>query len=472
MNPSLRCCASAAWAVLILAGCAVGPDYHRPAVEAPAFKEAGDWKPAEPADQTPRGRWWQAYADPVLNGLEDRIEISSTTLQIAAAQYREAQAAAAIARAALFPSLSADGSADRARSAARPPFSGSIGNTVAAGLAANWEFDLWGNIRRGAEAGRAAAQASAADLESARLSVHALLAQTYFSLRVAETQENLYARLAEEYGRFLKITRNRYAQGVDTRADVAAAETQLKSAEAQVIDFNLQRAQLEHAVAILLGEPPATFSLPRTGLTSQPPVPPPLVPSEQLERRPDIAGAERRLAVACAQIGVAKGGYFPQISLSGAAGYQGTRFAGLLTSPNEVWSLGASAVMPLFDAGKVRAQVAQARAAYDASLATYRQTVLAAFQEVEDNLAAASFLAREVAVQNEAVAAAREAAAIALNQYQAGIVSYLNVVTAQAAQLAAERAAVELVGRQLNASVILLKAAGGDWRGSSSKSAH
>lgn len=463
MNASTLLCAGAALAGFVLAGCAVGPDYHRPAVEAPAFKETGDWKPAEPADQLPRGKWWQVYGDSALDGLEDRIEISSTTLQVAEAQFREAQAAATIAASALFPSVNVNGSADRARTAARPPFPGEVGNTFAAGLAASWELDLWGSVRRSAQAGRAAAEASAADLESARLSARALLAQTYFSLRVAESQEDLYARLVEDYTRFLKITQNRYAQGVDTRADVAAAETQLKSAQAQAIDYQLQRAQLEDAIAVLLGQPPASFSLPRTGITSRPPPPPPLVPSQQLERRPDIAGAERRLAAACAQIGVAKGGYFPLISLSGSAGYQGSRLAGLLSSPNEVWSLGGSALMPLFDAGKTRAEVAQARAAYDASLATYRQTVLAAFQEVEDNLAAAGFLAREVEVQNEAVAAARQSTAIALNQYQAGTVTYLDVVTAQAAQLNAERAAVDLVGRQLNASVILLKAAGGGW---------
>ena len=453
------CCA-----LLVLAGCAVGPDYKRPAVDAPAFKETGNWKPAEPAEQLPRGKWWEAYGDPVLNGLQDRIEVSSNTLRVAEAQFRQAQAAATIASSALFPSVSADGSANRARTPARGTTPASVANTFGAGLAASWEFDLWGQVRRSAEAGRAAAEAGAADLESVRLSLHATLAQTYFSLRVADTEQRLYERIVADYTRSLKMTQNRYAQGVDTRADVAEAEAQLKTAQAQAIDISLQRAQLEHAIAVLVGQPPAVFSLPAADLTIQPPAPPALIPSQQLEHRPDIAGAERRLAAASAGIGVAKAGYFPVISLSGSAGYQGPRYQGLFNAPNEIWSLGAGAVMPLFDAGKVRAQVRQARAAYDESLATYRQTVLAAFQEVEDNLAAAAILTQEAAVQAEALAAARQSAAIALNQYQAGTVSYLNVVTAQATQLAAEQTAVQLLGRRLNASVTLLKAAGGDWR--------
>ena len=454
----------AASILLVLTGCAVGPNYERPKVDAPAFKEAGQWKPAEPAAELPRGKWWEAYGDPVLNGLQDRVEVSSNTLQVAEAQYRQAQAAATIASSALFPSVSADGSANRASTPARGTVPASLGNTFGAGLAAAWEFDLWGQVRRGAEAGRAAAEASAADLESVRLSLHATLAQTYFSLRVADTEQRLYEGIVADYMRSLKMTQNRYAQGVDTRADIAAAETQLKTAQAQAIDLTLQRAQLEHAVAVLVGQPPAAFSLPPADLTIPPPVPLALLPSQQLEHRPDIAGAERRLAVASAGIGVAKAGYFPVISLSGSAGYQGSQYQHLFSVPNEIWSLGAGAVMPLFDAGKVRAQVRQARAAYDGSLATYRQTVLAAFQEVEDNLAAAAILTQEAAVQAEALAAARQSATITLNQYKAGTVSYLDVVTAQSAQSNAELTAVQLLGRRLNASVTLLKAAGGDWR--------
>lgn len=450
-------------AFLALAGCAVGPDYRRPAVDAPAFKEMGDWKPAEPGEQQPRGKWWEVYGDPVLNGLEDRIEISSNALHIAEAQYRQAQAAATVASSALFPSLNVDGSAGRSKSPARGSVAGGTQDSFGAGLSAAWEFDLWGRVRRSAEAGRATAAASAADLESVRLSIHASLAQTYFSLRVADTQERLYARIVADFARSLQIAQNRYAQGVDTRADVAAAETQLKTAQAQAIDLSLQRAQLEHAIAILLGQPPAAFSLAPADLTLTPPAPPALIPSQQLERRPDIAAAERRLAAASAGIGVATGGYFPVLSLSGSAGYQGPVFSRLFSAPNEIWSLGSSALAPLFDAGKMRAQVAAARASYEQSLGSYRETVLSAFQEVEDNLAATSFLAREAGVQAEAVAAARQSAISTLNQYKAGTVSYLNVVTAQSAQLDAERTAVQLLGRRLNASVTLFKAAGGDW---------
>ncbi len=446
---------------LVLAGCSVGPDYQRPAVDAPAFKEAANWKTAEPGEQIPRGTWWVAYGDPVLNGLEERVEVSSNTLHIAEAQYRQAQAAATLASATLWPSLNATGSAGRSKTSARGSTAAAVQNSFGAGLSAGWELDLWGRVRRNAEAGRATAEASAADLESVRLSLHAVLAQTYFSLRVADTELKLYERIVGDFQRSLKITQNRYAQGVDTRADVAAAETQLKTAQAQAIDLGLRRAQLEHAIAVLLGRPPADFSLARAELTVSPPATPTLVPSQQLEHRPDVAGAERRLAAACARIGVAKGGYFPLISLSGTAGFQGAESQTLFNAPNELWSLGAAAVVPLFNAGTTRAEVAQARAAYDESLGNYRETVLAAFQEVEDNLAAIGLLADEAAVQDQAVAAARQSAAITLNQYKAGTVSYLDVVTAQSAQLNSERTAVELLGRRLNASVILFKATGG-----------
>ncbi len=353
--------ATAVGFVLIGAGCAVGPDYKRPAVEAPAFKENGNWKPATPADAAPRDKWWEAYGDPVLNGLEERVSISSTTLQAAEARYRQAQAATAVARSALFPSINASGSADRSKSGSSSSNPGSIRNTFSAALDASWEFDLWGRVRRGTEAVRATEAASAADLESARLSVHATLAHTYFSLRVADTQQRLYARIVEDYNRSLQMTQNRYKQGIDTRADVAAAETQLKSAQAQAVDLSLQRSQLEHAIAVLIGQPPASFSLAPADLAITPPNPPSLIPSQQLESRPDIGAAERRLAAASAEIGIAKAGYFPVISLSGSAGYQGNRYQNLFSAPNEIWSVGGSLVAPIFNGGKVRTGVAQAR---------------------------------------------------------------------------------------------------------------
>jgi NodT family efflux transporter outer membrane factor (OMF) lipoprotein len=449
--------------LLGLAGCAVGPDYRRPAVDAPAFKEAGNWKPAEPSEQLPRGKWWESFDDPALNGLEDRIEISNNTLHLAEAQYREAQAAVTIATSARFPSIDGTASAQRSKTAARGNTSPEPQNSFGAGLAANWEIDLWGRVRRSVETGRATADASAADLESVRLSLHATLAQTYFSLRVADTEQELYARTIEDFTRSLQMTQNRYAQGVDTRADVAAAATELKTAQAQAIDLSLTRAQLEHALAILLGQPPASFSLATAELSLSPPPVPALIPSQLLERRPDIAAAERRLAAASAGIGVVQSGYFPTLSLSGSGGYQGSGFSNLFSAPQEIWSLGASALAPLFNAGRVRAGVAQARAFYEENLSSYRQTVLSAFQEVEDNLAATRILANEAAVQGEAVSAARQSATITLNRYKAGTVSYLDVVTAQSAQLNTERTAADLLGRRLNASVTLLKAAGGDW---------
>ena len=277
--------------LFILTGCAVGPDYQRPAVEAPAFKEAGNWKPAEPGEQIPRGKWWEAFGDPILNGLQDRIEISSNTLKVAEARYRQAQAAATITNSALFPSLNATGSANRGKSSQRNALPGFTQNSFGAGLEAGWEFDVWGRVRRSAEAGQAEAAASAADLESVRLSVHAALAQTYFSLRVADSQSRLYERIIADYTRSLQMTQNRYKQGVDTRANVSAAEAQLKTAQAQAVDLRLQRSQLEHAIAILLGTPPASFSLAAADLTLSPPAAPALIPSQQLERRPDIAAA-------------------------------------------------------------------------------------------------------------------------------------------------------------------------------------
>jgi NodT family efflux transporter outer membrane factor (OMF) lipoprotein len=463
MKARLQIKFAATLGALVLAGCAIGPDYQRPAVAAPAFKETGDWKPAEPAAQLPRGKWWEAYGDPVLNDLEDRVEVSSNTLLIAEAQYRQVRDAVTAAYAALYPTINATGSAERNKIAAKNNAPADIQNSFGAGLTAGWELDLWGTVRRGLEAGRATAAASAADLESVRLSLHATLAQTYFSLRAADTQQHLFERTLADYARSLQMTKNRYAQGVDTRADVATAEAQLKTAQAQSIDLSLTRAQLEHALAILLGQPPAAFALPPADLTVAPPAIPALIPSEQLERRPDIAAAERRLAAASAGIGIAEGGYFPVISLSGSAGFQAPRLQNLFSTPNEIWSVGASALAPLFNAGRTGAAVDQARAAYDESLGNYRQTVLAAFQEVEDNLAAANLLARESAVQDEAVAAARQSAVITLNQYKAGTVSYLDVVTAQSTQFNAERTAAQLLGRRLNASVVLFEAAGGDW---------
>lgn len=452
-------------ALATLCGCAVGPGYRRPAImPPPAFKEAGGWVPAQPADQLPHGPWWRAFGDSVLDRLEEQVEVSSTTLAIAEAQYRQALALAGIAHAGLFPAIGADASATRGRSATRAGAPEQpTENTFAAGLTAAWELDLWGRLRRTQQAGRAAAQASAADLESARLSLHALLAQTYFSLRTADADVQLIDRLTQGYAQSLQVTQNQYDAGVAARSDVDAAVAQLKQAQAQGVDLGVQRAQFEHALAVLLGRFPADFSVAPAESVAVPPMPPPVLPSELLQRRPDVAGAERRLAAASAGIGVAAAGYFPTLPLSASAGYQGSTAASLFSVPDEIWALGSSLAQTIFDAGKVRAGVAGARASYDQSLATYRQTVLAAFQEVEDDLAAVHILAQEAGVQGEAIAAARRSLESTLNQYKAGTVSHLNVITAQATLLDAERTGSDLAGRRLQAAVALFKATGGGW---------
>lgn len=452
----------AAALMFLLTGCTLGPDYQKPDVAAPAFKETSDWKKIRPASAVPRGSWWRVFGDSELNRLQDALAVSNNSLAAAEARYRQAQAVAAVASAALFPSINGNAAANRAQTAGHSNVQGSLQNTFSIGAVLNWELDLWGRVRRGTEAVNADTQAAAADLESVRLSTHALLAQTYFSLRVADSQQLLYQRSVADYNRSLEITRNLFAQGMNTKADIAAAETQLKATESQATDLKLQRAQLEHAIATLTGRPPASLAIAPGDLRIQPPAAPKLVASRQLERRPDIAAAERRLASSCAKIGIAEAGFFPVISLSGSAGYQNPSLDKLIMAPSKVWAFGAAASGPIFDAGATSGKVAQSRAVYDESLADYRQTVLTAFQEVEDNLAADRLLAQEAVSQDEAVKAAREATTIARNQYKAGTAGYLAVIVAQAAQLNAERAALSLLGRRLNASVVLFKTAGGN----------
>jgi NodT family efflux transporter outer membrane factor (OMF) lipoprotein len=465
MKPSPVFRAAGVCSLLLLAGCVVGPNYRRPTVDtSSAFKEAGNWKPAAPADHVPRGRWWEAFQDPVLDQLEARIDVSNNTLAVAEAQFRQAQAAATASHAALFPTVGATVSASRTQSAARSgTVAAGLQNTGSAGLSANWEPDLWGRLRRTAEAGRALADASAADLESARLSMHATFAETYFALRTADAQTRLLDRLSQEYAQFLDLTQNRYRQGVAARSDVTSAEAQLKSIDAQRIDVGVTRAQLEHSLAVILGEAPANFALSPVAELAKPPEPPVVMPSALLERRPDIASAERRLAAASAQIGVAQAGYFPTISLTGSVGGETSDLARLFSAPSAVWGIGASVAQTLFDGGLVRAGVAQARAAYDGSLGTYRQTVLTAFQDAEDNLAEVRILGEEKAVQDQAVAAANETLTLTQNQYRAGTVSHLNVLTAQATLLNAESVSVALAGRRLDASTRLFKAMAGGW---------
>jgi len=453
--------------LLLLAGCAVGPDYRKPdAPVAPKFKEAEGWREAQPRDQLPRGSWWTVFGDAELDKLMQRVDVSNQNIRVAEARLRQARGVADQARAGLFPTVNANASAIRTKSpnlANQPNFASGAVDNYALGLTANWDLDLWGKVRRSVEAGEANIQVSAAQLEAARLSARATLAQNYFALRVADTTKRLLEDTVAAYRRSFELTQNRYKAGVAARVDVVQAEVQMKSAQAQLIDIGVARAQLEHAIAIQLGEVPANFALTRSELGVKMPQVPLALPSDLLERRPDIAAAERQMAAANAQIGVAKAAYFPTLSLSSALGYRGTNYLTLFVPAGRFWSLGASAAETIFDAGQRGAVTSQAIAAYDAQVATYRQTVLTGYQEVEDNLAALRILEEEATLQDEVVQGARHAVELTNNQYAAGVVSYLNVITAQATALNNERTAVNLAGQRLTASVGLIRALGGGW---------
>ncbi len=453
---------------LLLAGCAAGPDYVRPKVEAPAqFKELPEgWRSAKPSDALPRGQWWTMFGDPELDSLIARIDISNQNIRVAEANLRQARAVANQARAALFPTVNANASATRTKSPSlpnAPSFATGAVNNFSASLNASWEPDFWGGVRRSVEAGEANWQASAAELETARLSAQATLAQNYFLLRIADAARRTLEETVAAYQRTLQLTRNRYAAGVAARVDVVQAEVQLKSTQATLMDVGVQRAQLEHAIALQLGLAPADFSVAPAMLAAHMPLIPAGLPAELLERRPDIAAAERRIAAANANLGVAQAAFFPAITLSAASGSRTTSLADLFAAPTHFWSLGAALAQPLFDAGLRGAQKAQAVAAYDAQVATYRQSVLTGFQQVEDNLAALRILEDEAVLQDEVVQGARNAVDLTTNQYEAGVVSYLNVIAAQATLLSNERTAYDILGRRLTASVALIMALGGGW---------
>ena len=444
---------------LLAAGCAVGPSYERPAVETPpAYKEAGDWVVAQPADAVPKGKWWEIFSDPVLNGLVEEVGVSNQTLAAAEARYRQASAAVRGARSGLFPTLGASAGASRGRRG-----EGSTTSSYDIGLDARWEIDLWGRVRRQIEASRAGEQASAADLENARLSLQAQLATAYFQLRVADATRELLEDSVKAFQTSFQIAQNRYAAGVAAKVDVVQAESQLKSVEAQAIDLRATRAQLEHAIAVLVGKPPAAFSLAPEKFELRIPEIPPGLPSRLLERRPDVAAAERRMAAANARIGVAQAAYFPALSLTGSGGFASGAISTLISAPSRLWALGAGLAATILDFGARSADVDSARASYDESVANYRQAVLVAFQEVEDNLAAARWLAEENAVQQDAARLARESVVLTVNQYKAGTVGYLDVVQVQATQLAEERQSVQLLGRRVASTVALIRALGGAW---------
>jgi len=450
-------------AILILSACSVGPDYVRPEVDMPAaFKEAGQWQPAAGGAPVADAAWWKVFADPVLDDLEAQVEVSNQNLKVAEAKYRAARAAVEGARAGYFPTVS--GSLAKTRGATNSGVANvdsPVVTTETLAASASWEIDVWGRIRRGVEGARATAEASAADLAAARLSTQALLAQTYVQLRAADMQADLYRRTADDYTRFLELTRHRQAAGVASPLDVAQAETQLGTAQTQLIDLQNQRAQLEHALATLVGRMPVELSLPAEARLPVLPPAPALVPSTLLESRPDIVAAERRVAAANAQIGVARSAWFPVLDLTGTAGYRGGTFAGLVSAPNRFWSLGPTLAMTLLDFGARSATIAEAGAGYDEAVATYRQTVLTAFQEVEDNLAAARLLEQESEAQARTLAAAHRSRVIAENQYKAGTIDALNTISAQTAELSATANSVSLASRRLQAAVQLLKNTGG-----------
>ena len=448
----------------LLSACAVGPDYQRPTTASPAaFKEAPaaaeGWFPAAPADALDRGPWWELFGDAELNKLMSQVEVSNQNIAAAVAAYAQAQAVVREQRAGLFPSVSADGSAKRSGGGA----SNGTANSFAASLGASWAPDIWGALRRSVESAQAGAQASDADLAAARLSAQGLVASDYFGLRDADNELVLVRRTVEGYQRSMQITTNRYNAGIAPRTDVLQAQTALSNAQADLASLTAQRAQLEHAIAVLVGKAPADFSIAVADWNMAVPAVPLVVPSELLQRRPDIAAAERAVAQANAQIGIQRSAYFPSLTLSGSIGNAGSRVADLFGASTSLWSIGASVAQTVFDAGATRARVEQAEAGRDAAVAKYRQTVLAAFQAVEDQLSATRSLAEQADLRRAASEAADLTEQQLLNRYKAGQVSFTEVVTAQASALSARRTLSQLAANRQTSAIALIQALGGGW---------
>jgi len=462
-----------ALAVLLSGGCTVGPNYRTPVVEIPnAYKEAGTWKPAQPNDQNLGGDWWTVFQDPQLDALELQVNVSNQNLKAAEAQYQEARAALRYTRADYYPTVTAGaaGSRTRVSNNAPPPgsrFDGVTYNDFVLPFDFSYQVDVWGRVRRTVEASRDQAQATYADLATVNLSLHADLAVDYFQARSLDAEEQLLTSTVKQYEDALELNESRFQGGLASEVEVQQAKTQLETTRAQAIDVGVLRAQYEHAVAILIGKPPAEFTLPPLPLTAPPPQVPISMPSELLERRPDIAGAERRVAAANAQIGVAKSAYYPVISLTGGGGFESSSITTLLNGPGGFWAFGASALETVFDGGKRRALTDEARSAYDFQVAAYRESVLNGFQEVEDNLSAVRILENEAKVQNEAVAAAQKSLDLSNTRYTGGVTSYLEVTVAQSAALQDEVTAVNILGRRMANTVLLIQALGGGWDRSS-----
>lgn len=455
--------------VFLLAGCTVGPNYKRPAAEVPpTYKEVGNWKPAQPNDQNLAGNWWEIFQDAQLNALEQQVNVSNQNLKAAEAQYTQARAALRYQRADYFPTVSAAPSATRnSFSGNRQPhsaqFSGVTFTDLQIPFELSYQVDIWGRVRRTVESYRGQAQASAADLAAVNLSMHSQLALLYFQARMLDAEEQLLNSTVSQYEQALELIQTRYAGGLASDLEVQQASTQLETTRAQAIDVAVARAQFEHAVAVLIGKPPASFSLAPLPLTAPPPAIPVGLPSELLERRPDIAAAERLMASANAQIGVAKSAYYPLVNLGATGGFESGSIGTLLSGPSALWSVGPSALFTVFDVGRRRAASDQAIAAYDQSVANYRQTVLTGFQQVEDNVAALRILEHEAEVQDNAVKAAQKYLELAITRYKGGVTSYLEVTTAQSAALSDEVTAVNILGRRMVDAVTLVQALGGGW---------
>ena len=456
-------------AALLLGGCTVGPKYVRPSAEVPAtYKDAGEWKLAQPSDALAKGKWWEVYQDPQLDALEEQVTVSNQNLKAAAAQFAAARAAVRVSRSSYYPVVTASLSATRQHlSSNRPLFNSATGTTDYSDYSlpfdASYEADVWGSIRRTVEASRSEAQASAADLASVSLSMHAELALDYFELRGLDAKKALLDSTVESYQKALELTQNRYQGGLSSAVEVAQAQTQLETTRAQASDVEVSRSANQDAIAVLIGKPASSFELAPLPLTTAPPIIPPGLPSDLLERRPDIAAAERRVEEANAQIGVAKAAYYPLITLSGSGGFESAALSTLIQGPSGLWSLGAAGAQTIFDAGRRKGTLQEAMAAHDQSVAAYRQTVLSAFQDVEDNLAALRILREESTTEDAAVDAAKHSLTLSTTRYRGGVTSYLEVTTAQSAALSNEVTAVDLLTRRMAASVLLVKALGGGW---------
>lgn len=454
---------------LLLAGCTVGPNYKRPAAEVPpAYKEVGDWKPAQPNDQNLAGNWWEIFQDPQLNDLEQQVNVSNQNLKAAEAQYTQARALLRYQRADYYPTVTVNPTVTRNSYASnRQPhsaqFSGVTFTDIQIPFELSYQIDIWGRVRRTVESYRDQAQASAADLAAVNLSMHAQLALDYYQARTLDAEEQLLNSTVTQYQQALDLIENRFAGGLASDLEVQQAKTQLETTRAQAIDVGVARAQYEHAVAVLIGKPPASFSLAGLPLTMPPPPIPVGLPSELLERRPDVAAAERLMASANAQIGVAKSAYYPLVNLAAAGGFESGTITTLLQGPSVLWSVGPSAVFTIFDVGRRRAASDQAIGAYNQAVANYRQTVLTGFQQVEDNVAALRILEHEADVQDKAVSAAQKYLDLANQRYIGGVTSYLEVTTAESAALSDQLTAVNILGRRMVSAVTLVQALGGGW---------